>query len=272
MTPYQYSPEFAEYFRSVETIWLVWIASVALFLVLTVYGLRTLSKIPIRDWQGKLRGLLRGESGAAYSLSFAMVFPIYVLIIALILEATFMLVAKMGTMYAAFAAARSAIVWTTVEKPNDRVNDLTLTSWGMAKKAAVQAMVPFASGMHPGKGTSQSTAANAYLKAYKDYTEGKGGLRDDYIINKYNYADQAVSVLLKSVGSGKIWEKDIEATVTYQAPFLLPYVGRLLGGEVKTINGVKVVCLPIQSKAALLTECPMNAAGSLGINYATATK
>ena len=274
MVPYHYSPEIAEFFRSVEVIWLVWVISLALFLVLTIYGLRSLGKISLRDIRVRLCGLIHDESGASYSLSFAMVFPIYVLIIALILEATFMLVAKMGTMYAAFGAARSAIVWTTVEKPNDRQSmrtSITGKSQKMAQQAAIQAMVPFASGLHPGN-SSTSQAANDYLKAYKAYTDGatKKPLRAEYIIGKYNYAAGSVRTSLSGVRQGEFWKEDIVATVSYDAPFLLPYIGKLLGGKERTVNGVKVTCLTIQSKAALLTECPMNDTGSLGISYATA--
>ena len=272
MTYYQYTPEFAEYFRSVETIWLVWTVAVAIFLMLTLYGLRSLSKVPIRDFCGKFRGLIRDEDGAAYSLSFVMVFPIYVLIIALILETTFMLVAKMGTIYAAFAAARTSIVWTTVEKPGGN-GGVNLTTTSMAQRAAVQAMVPFASGMHQMQGTSQNANADAdaYLKAYKAYTEGKtkNSLRDKYILNKFKYAEEAVIVLPICVGDGECWQQDIEATVFYEAPFLLPYIGRLLGGEIKNFSGTRVVSITMTSKATLLNECPKNPSGSLGINYAT---
>lgn len=271
MAPYQYHLEFAEIFRSVEIVWMVWVVSVILFFVMTVRGIRRLKKLSLRNLSKSIGRFLSSENGGHYPLSFVLVFPIYVLIVALILEASFMLVAKMGTIYAAFAASRSAIVWTTVEKPSDRNGDITGRSRSKARQAAVQAMVPFSSGLHPGNSSNSQKASSDYLKAYKAYTQGesKNKVRDEYVLNKYRYADGAVSVSLASQGNGEIWKKDVEATVSYEAPFLLPYVGKLLGGKQKAIGGAKVTCLTIQSKAALLQECPMNDKGALGIRYAT---
>jgi hypothetical protein len=256
-------------------VWFIWSLSIVSFFVLTFFGIRKLRKVPFSDFgnieniRNHLWCFFKEEGGVAYSLSFAMVFPIYVLIVALILEATFMLIAKTGTLYAAFAAARSAIVWTTVEKPSDRYSEITGKSKNMAQQAAVQAMVPFASGLHQGNSSNNQAATN-YLKAYQAYSEGKSNIRDEYVVNKYVYANRAVQTSLKSVGNGEIWKKDVEAVISYDAPFLLPYIGKLFGGKIKTINGVKVTVLTIQSQVSLLTECPMNDKGSLGISYATA--
>ena len=60
-----------------------------------------------------LRRLAVEEDGAAYTLSYVMVIPVYALLICLIIETCLMLTAKLGTVYAGYAAARSASVWSS---------------------------------------------------------------------------------------------------------------------------------------------------------------
>ena len=89
-----------------------------------------------------LRHLAIDEEGAAYTLSYVMVIPVYALLICMIIESVLMFTAKLGTVYAAFAAVRTATVWssaTTWEKAQEK-----------AKRAATKAMTPFASGTHGG--------------------------------------------------------------------------------------------------------------------------
>ena len=57
-----------------------------------------------------LRRLASDEDGAAYTLSYVMVIPLYALLICLIIESVLMMTAKLGTVYSAYAAARTASV------------------------------------------------------------------------------------------------------------------------------------------------------------------
>ncbi len=73
-----------------------------------------------------MRQLVFDEDGAAYTLSYVMVIPVYALLICLIIESVLMMTAKLGTVYAAFAAARTASVWssaTTWEKTMEQGKD-----------------------------------------------------------------------------------------------------------------------------------------------------
>ena len=75
-----------------------------------------------RAW-GSLRRFAHDEEGAAYSLSFVMVIPIYGALDVLDHRRTLILTAKLGTVYAAYAAARTASVWsshTTWEKTMEK--------------------------------------------------------------------------------------------------------------------------------------------------------
>ena len=119
-----------ELFRSVAGIWVVWSISSALTLLLTARGLGKLRGC-------KIRRLIRAEEGAAYTLSYVMVMPLYLLLICAVIETSLMLVAKIGTEYAAFAAARTAIVRYSAESPGEAES--------LTRAAAVRAFVPFAS-------------------------------------------------------------------------------------------------------------------------------
>src|SRR6188768_3186348 len=89
-----------------------------------------------------LRRLVADEDGAAYTLSYVMVIPVYALFICMMIESVLFLTAKLGTVYSAFAAARTASVWSSA------------TTWDKAMEkaqlAAVRSMTPFASGTHGG--------------------------------------------------------------------------------------------------------------------------
>lgn len=261
---------FHDFVASIEWIALLWIAGIVIAGAGTVFWRR--SRLAERSIRLRLRNFHRDEGGAAYSLSFVMVLPFYVLLIAVILETTFIMIAKTGTLYAAYGAARSAVVFTTIETPDEResMGNVPYTAEEKASQAAVQAMLLFASGR---LGTNSSVSederekADAFLGAYKEYVKGGSQrLKDGYITNKYVYASRNTTTTLEMVGTGELWQNEIRAEVTYDAPFLLPYVGRLLGG-VKNDDGQ--VVLPITSSAVLLNECPVNSTGHLGISYST---
>ena len=98
---------------------------------------------------GSMR-LVRDEEGGAYTLSYVMVVPIIMLLMCLIVETTLMLSAKLGTVYAAFAGARVASVWSSA------------ADWDRAEQrieqAAIKAFVPFASGSSTGAGVGRGSA------------------------------------------------------------------------------------------------------------------
>lgn len=153
----------------VSGIWLVWGAST---LTMAWAGRRILSRTSWRE-------LLAREEGMAYSLSFIMTLPFVMLIVTLVIESTLILGAKLGTTYASYAAARAGIVWLSAEPRSAAQAKIRL--------AAVQAMVPFASGnpLHSAGNPAPSSQARDYARAYQGYTRG-GVLGQGYLLNKYN--------------------------------------------------------------------------------------
>ena len=103
-----YSPW--EAVRGVEVPWLVLGAG---GLILAA-GLIRLARTAHRP---RLAVLHRDEQGITYSMNYVLVIPIYLLIVCMVVEATFLVTAKIGTMYAAHAGARSAVVWDSANPP-----------------------------------------------------------------------------------------------------------------------------------------------------------
>jgi len=205
--------DYSEFVVSMWPVLLAW----GLGLVGMVVCLRALGHAaPRRSWLA----LHRAEDGASYSLGFMIVMPIFVLIVCLVVETTLILVTKIGTTYAAYASARSAVVWFPSGVSRD-------TAEGKMKLAAVQAMTPFASGAthhQPLSSMPSPSDVAQYYAAHRSFADKPGAV--DYIGAKYRYANWAVGV--KS-DAGMDFRKDVTLTLTYKAPFHLSSVGRFLG-------------------------------------------
>lgn len=200
-----------------------------------------------------MRRLALEEDGAAYTLSYVMVIPTYALLMCMIIESVLMLVAKLGTEYSAFAAARTASVWssaTTWEKALEK-----------AKAAATKSITPFASGTHGGLTKAVSVDALAYVAAYEAY--GKHSISEKYLLSKYGYAQEHVKVEI--AGPPEHWDSDITAKVTYEFPFNIPGIARLLGKRGADGN----YYFNLTSAATVPNEGPQDDRKTIGIGYGT---
>ena len=93
-----------EVFRGVEGVWAAWAVSLAVLV-------RGLTRARPAARRPALLALARCDRGASYSLAYVFVVPIYLLFLCVVVETSMLLVAKVGTMYAAHAGVRSAVVW-----------------------------------------------------------------------------------------------------------------------------------------------------------------
>lgn len=244
----------SDLWSGVETIWAVWGLSVGILLILTV---RALNQVTFQ----KLRRLLADEDGAAYTLSYVMVMPIYVLFMCLVLETTFMLVAKIGTVYSAYAAARTGIVWYSATDDSDAAERVRL--------AAARAFGPFASGLAGIDANDVDASASdldGYVEAYNvDGTAPRASER--YVRAMYRYAEQAVDVTAQlEVGrDSQEWDENLTATVAYSYPFNVAGIGRILG----ELGPDGRYIYHISSNATLQVEHPRNDEKRVGISYAS---
>jgi hypothetical protein len=80
---------------------------------------------------GKLRRLHADQAGAVQSLSFVLVLPVFVMVMLFIVQLSQVLIGTIVVHYAAFAAARSAIVWTAARlEPYDPLDDFQFDTYG----------------------------------------------------------------------------------------------------------------------------------------------
>lgn len=202
----------------------------------------------------------RDEFGGAYTLSYVMVIPVLMLLVALTVESALMMSAKVGTVYSAYAAARSASVHSTGK------------SWGeaseLAERAALQAMLPFASGSTPASSSSGGPVIDVarVVDAYDDWTDGGSG---DEVAAGYlraKVADVAARMEVNIDSAPSDWDSPIAAVVKYRFPFHVPGLGQMIGE--RDADGVYV--FEIRSRVVLGNDGPQNPEQKLGIGYGSA--
>ncbi|MCX7428054.1 MAG: hypothetical protein NTW96_20800 [Planctomycetia bacterium] len=94
--------------RAILLACLPW-AGLLVALVVLLWGLTRLNSARLE--LGRLRVLHHDEGGAAQSLSFVLTLPFFVMIMLFILQVSQVMIGTVVVHYAAFAAARSAVVW-----------------------------------------------------------------------------------------------------------------------------------------------------------------
>jgi hypothetical protein len=85
-------------------------------LVLAAHFLVRLSNARLR--LGRLRGLHRDQGGNVQSLSFVLTLPIFIMVMMLIVQVSQLMIGLNVVHYAAYAAARSAVVWIPADMPS----------------------------------------------------------------------------------------------------------------------------------------------------------
>jgi len=274
-----------EYVRSVGDVWIIWLGSL-LLLACLVY--RATARL---GWR-RLKRLCTDERGASYALPYVLTFPIYLLLVCLMIQATMMLIVKMGTVYAAYAAARSAIVWRSAEPfaaSNARARAVAQKN---AYRAAAMAMAPFGSG-HPehyrrmfgGGHTSyfqhwfpstladrggwglyyrlqQDNARRDRLRPSQIIPDPQAAAPRRYVERKARFALRATRVVLDT-GPNR-WNAPVTARVTYEMPMSIPGAGRILGRPGATRRFYSRF---ITSTVRLPSETPKSANRRIGIDY-----
>lgn len=217
----------------------------------------------------KLRKLLQSENGAAYSMSLALLTPLYTLMICLLIELTLMLNVQIGVDYAAYSAARSAVVWLPAEvTPRNTQQQLV----HMVHLAAAQALTPYASSLdkhHRSDGNPDPAGDEAYLAAYDGAVTTGTHQQANYVQSKRQYAMAATSVkfdppLESLFGPASSTAPEVKVTVNYEMPFNTPGVGMILGR--KSSSGIGYV-RDLTSTVTLQLERPKTKNGSLGFEY-----
>ena len=198
---------------------------------------------------------MRDESGAAYSLGWVMTLPFYIVFVGFATECTLLMVAKAGSVYSAYAGARAAIVWNSIEsgglQPQER-----------ARESAQQAFVPFANGMRKAHRNLNASQANGwqeeYLLAHKDFASKPASSR--YLFAKMKDSDDSLQVTTSTPAQ---YDDDISCKVVFQYRCHVPIVGNILGKQGSDGYYIRELI----SEVSLQNEGPQNASGRLGIAF-----
>lgn len=194
------------------------------------------------------------ESGATYAMQVIVLTPFFLLTVAFLAELSLLSVAKVGVTYAAFSAARGAAVWLPTDVPEE-------TRQAMVHTAAVNALWPYASGsaQHHAPNAAPAAASQAAIDAYRAYSGGS--LDAEYLKRKYDYAWGATRV--ETARSSQDFNAELAVTVTYDAPYHVPGIGRLFGQRSSTGQFIQ----PISSTATIEQEGHKSDDQRLGIDY-----
>jgi len=157
------------------------------------------------------RELRKDENGQAM-VEFVVVFPVVFLLCLVIMQTFLLLTARQVVNYAAYCAARSAIVFFP-EGGNTA-----------AKKQAKRAAIIACWSISPMKGFG---TAETFIKPIEDMVEDATGINFD-LARRYNMARSNVSVNLKpNKLNAKTPHQDITAEVTYHYVMGIPLANRL---------------------------------------------
>lgn len=209
----------------------------------------------------QLQVALTDEHGAAYSLSVVMVTPIYALLMCLILESALMMVAKLGTVYAGYAAARTAVVWSSATDSDRELKKKVAA-------AAHRSFTPFASGTQEGwldlPHRLQAELFASKLRAYQLAAGRESPVSRTVIRKKHANARRFLKAKIKQ--PPQTWDADLTIELEYRFRFNVPGVGRLIGQR-SLWDGHYY--FPVRTEVTLQNEGPQNDKQELGIGYGT---
>jgi Flp pilus assembly protein TadG len=252
----------SEWLRGVEGVGLVWLIAVCLLAGSLIRVVRHFR------WP-HLPRLHHEEQGASYTLSYVMVFPVYLLFVCLVVETSLLMLAKIGTLYAAHAGARSAAVWQWAQPTSARQTRID--------QSVRTAMAPFAgfsnriSGAPPSGSVAQAAeyalALHTYAQASADqsppprpYTRVTPSI--SRYTTQYLVAASRINHEVQRQGTGD--DTTIRCTVTYRAPLLIPGAAKILSP-----SGRAPWDYPITSIVTLPGEPPATPDEKPGIDYYT---
>jgi len=155
--------------------------------------------------------LRKDENGQAM-VEFVVVFPVVFLLCLVIMQTFLLLTARQVVNYAAYCAARSAIVF------------LPESGNSVAKKKAERAAIIACWSISPMKNFG---TAEKFIKPIEDMVEGATGINFE-LARRYNMARSNVSVNLKPAKlDAKTPHQDVTAEVTYNYVMGIPIANRI---------------------------------------------
>ena len=281
-------------YESVKDVWIVWLASTFCVVLLMYRALARLS------WKSFAR-FTRDESGASYVLPYIMTLPWMMLLFCVMIQSTLILLVKFGTVYAAYASARSLVVWDASDPESDDKSKSNARYH--ADRAAMLAMTPFASGysshlnrIFPGvlartvqsgripRAGLETVALDTLLRLYRgayqrlgaSHNESSGHspilrrpnslLSDQYVRNKLIFAAMATSVAYDDKIAG--WNEDRKVSVKFIMPMHIPGAARFLANQrAGSLLAPTYMVREVTTTISLPSESPKTDNNQLNVPY-----
>lgn len=236
-------------------LWTIWFISLAVFGAATV-------------WIGKRLRLRRpsqlgpDECGAAYSLSFVLTIPLYLVFCGLMLETTFLIIARIGTVYAAYAGARSAAAWDALQDPvlaSERLHEAICS--GLAPFAVSAGFDPTASNSaSDGLAPHMLSAADDYAAAMQKSAGTERDLDSAELVRHYYRICHRVTAHKQHHSQDA--DHAVSVSVTYRAPLIFPGVARLFDEDHR-----RPFEYPLTATVHMSRSVATAPRGTLGIDY-----
>ena len=235
-------------------LWLTWLIGTVVFGIVTMrLGRRIRFRLPSQ--------MASDEAGAAYSMSFVFMIPLYLLFCGLMLEITFLIIGKIGTVYGAYAGARSASVWDGLQDPelaSQRLHQAICS--GIAPFATSVGFDPAASNSSPsGLPFYAVQAAEDYAVAMQKSAHGQD-LDSAELVSHYERICHRVTIQrqLRSRGG----KHEVIVTVDYRSPLIFPGVAKLFDEDHRSPYEYTLT-----STIHMMRSIPVSKNHTLGIDY-----
>ena len=281
---------------SLFDVWILWGVASSLLAVITYRGLKQINWTSLGQFN-------RDQRGASYALPYVLTFPWILLLTCIMIQGTLILMVKFGTIYASYAATRSAIVWQSSD-PSAADKSMENANYH-ALRAAMLAMTPFASGyprhleqIFPGvvdralrtntipRAGLETIALNELFRLYSGVYQRAGRAhagssgqsspvirrpnalaRDDYVRNKLVFAGLSTQVEFVN-GNTTQWNDDVSVKVTYLMPMHIPGAGRILANRSSgPWYAPKFFAREVSTTVSLPSEAPQTKTHRLNVPY-----
>ncbi len=272
--------------ESVQSVWVLWIVSMFASLALARMALR------FRPWR-TMAQFSRDERGSSYALPYVMSVPFLLIIVCTALQGTLIIVAKIGTVNAAYAASRAAIVWQGACP--DSARDSRQVAEFYADRAAVVGMIPFAAGIKmrqvsamlrtslPTRGgvnvlLKQSIYERVYRRLAGMHPSGATSpiIRDPDAQTPSNYLRQKILVAAMLTDAEIVnradvatFNQDVEVRVNYRMPLQVPFGAAAFNsdGLGAFFSSTRYYSRTIRTTVKLPSEAANTSTGRLEVPY-----
>jgi hypothetical protein len=213
----------------------IWRHAGLLSALLAAWTIFALVRLLRRSGRNDLRRLAVEEKGAA-AVEFALSAPVLLALVLLVIQFALVAVARRAVEGAAFAAARSAVVWIP-DDDGEGANRLRLVGTSAKRdrieRAAALALLPAAPAGEAGAGGSEPDVAEPLRALARETEMASAG----ELVRRYAAARSRLRVEVRTpdrTGSAGVLNVNpndpLTVTVVYDCPLHVPLVGRLLGG------------------------------------------